>query len=105
MYDGYYGYPDGYNITSDLSVIFDEKIRKFNPSGLVKVVFKNHPPQENLTDWSHRFLLTLFKLKIIPGVQFIIENLRHLCTQIYEGTQIIVELRAVLDRVLRCTSH
>ena len=30
MYYGYYGYPDGYNITSDLSVIFDEKIRKQN---------------------------------------------------------------------------
>jgi hypothetical protein len=42
MYYGYYGYPDGYNITSDLSVIFDEKIRKFNPSGLVKNAFKNH---------------------------------------------------------------
>ena len=39
MYYGYYGYPDGYNITSDLSVIFDEKIRKLNPSGLAKNAF------------------------------------------------------------------
>jgi hypothetical protein len=32
----YYGSPDGYNNTSDLSVIFDEKIRISNPSGLAK---------------------------------------------------------------------
>jgi hypothetical protein len=34
MYYGYYGYSDGYNITSDLSVILN---KKFNPSGLVKM--------------------------------------------------------------------
>jgi hypothetical protein len=42
MYYGYYGYPDGYNITSDISVIFNEKIRKFNSSGLVKHILKSY---------------------------------------------------------------
>ena len=36
LYYGYYGYSDGYNITSNLSVIFNQKIRRFNPSGLAE---------------------------------------------------------------------
>jgi hypothetical protein len=34
---GYYGYPDGYNIASDLLMILSIKYQKCNPSWLVKI--------------------------------------------------------------------
>ena len=36
-----------YNITSDLSVIFNEKIRKFNPSGLVEGCIQEYTSEKH----------------------------------------------------------
>jgi hypothetical protein len=50
MYYGYYGYPDGHNITSDLSVILFPKLREFNPSGLIKKRIQ-HKLHSNGRNW------------------------------------------------------
>ena len=51
LYYGYYGYSDGYNITSNLSVIFNEKIRRFNPSGLAESRIQEILLSRNISTW------------------------------------------------------